>query len=200
MNLFDKSEEEEWEFMDKCILRLLPLKDKKETADTIYQILTEYTFIDLQKIGSRIYYEVEKLPYPYRRSFKPYSQDLLNQYHKIMSEHRKGIIPDGEMDDPKLWQDYWLCTKDACSKRTKDINDPTPRQDRLSGELFYRLVYGYVIFLKNGYGHPIGMPFPGGFRIYEKCGRVYCPIRDKEKDLPQALCNFCPAEQDPDYK
>ena len=44
-------------------------------------------------------------------------------------------------------------------------------------------------------GHPIGMPFPGGFTVERRDDNYYCPIRDKEKDVPFAICNFCPAKQ-----
>ncbi len=50
---------------------------------------------------------------------------------------------------------------------------------------------------KGAPGHPVGLVFPGGWRVRREGDVVYCPIRDKEKDLPQALCNSCPAKQDP---
>ena len=51
------------------------------------------------------------------------------------------------------------------------------------------------MFVLDEPGHPVGMPFPGGFRV-EKRGRdYYCLIRDKEKEILYSICNFCPARQ-----
>jgi uncharacterized protein (UPF0305 family) len=60
---------------------------------------------------------------------------------------------------------------------------------------YYYLVSCFVMFVLEEPGHPIGMPFPGGFTVERRDDGYYCPIRDKEKDVPLAICNFCPAKQ-----
>jgi uncharacterized protein (UPF0305 family) len=44
-------------------------------------------------------------------------------------------------------------------------------------------------------GHPVGMPFPGGFSVEHRGSDYYCLIRDKEKEIFYSICNFCPAHQ-----
>ncbi|MGB9838807.1 DUF2115 family protein [Methanothermobacter sp.] len=45
--------------------------------------------------------------------------------------------------------------------------------------------------------HPVGTPFPGGYSVTEEHGTYYCPVKDKQKDNPSALCDICIAEQTP---
>jgi uncharacterized protein (UPF0305 family) len=39
------------------------------------------------------------------------------------------------------------------------------------------------MFVLEGPGHPVGMPFSGGFEVRHCSGAYFCPIRDKEKDV-----------------
>jgi uncharacterized protein (UPF0305 family) len=51
------------------------------------------------------------------------------------------------------------------------------------------------MFVLDEPGHPVGMPFPGGFRVEQRGRDYYCLIRDKEKEVFSSICNFCPAKQ-----
>lgn len=162
--------------------------------------LGKYTQTDLQYIGGHIRLEIEKLPNPYKTLYKPFGLDLLNQYGTFFADLRAGTSPH-EITDHALWKEYWQNALGACAASEAAAHSaPRPEFDSFAGKFFYRLVYGYVMFLKEEPGHPVGMPFPGGLKIRIEGATVYCPIRDKEKDLPQALCNYCPAKQDPTYK
>ena len=158
--------------------------------------LERYTIFDLQRVGGTIRRETELLPEPYRSRYRPYSIDLLNQYHAFLSDVRSGKSKQREILDRKLWDEFWKnaeesCFSDEVSKNSQEVGIGTP-----AGKLFYRLVYGYAMLIAGLPGHPVGMPFPGGWTVKEENGKILCPIRDKEKDLPQALCNYCPALQD----
>lgn len=199
MNLFSLSETESRELIKKTVDELLLAKTKKEGAVAVGSILASYTVFDLQYIGGNIRREVNKLPNPYRRVYLPYSTDLLDQYHDFMTEFRNGgPCVFGPIDDPNLWREFWEMTPDRCFQMDHRPDDPFPKMHHPLAKFFYRLVYGYVMLIRRGYGHPVGLPFPGGWSIRKMGDTVYCPIRDKEKDLPSALCNFCPAEQDPE--
>lgn len=62
---------------------------------------------------------------------------------------------------------------------------------------FGALVMCFHMFVLDEPGHPVGMPFPGGFSVEARDGAYYCPVRDKEKDVKYSMCNFCPARQIP---
>jgi Uncharacterized protein conserved in archaea len=38
----------------------------------------------------------------------------------------------------------------------------------------------------------------GGFEVKYENGTYFCPVKDKQKDNPSAVCGFCIAEQDED--
>ena len=61
--------------------------------------------------------------------------------------------------------------------------------------LFYYLMAAFTMFVLDSPGHPVGMPFPGGFAVEDRNGTFYCLIRDREKEVFFSICNFCPAKQ-----
>ncbi|MDO5846404.1 MAG: DUF2115 family protein [Methanocorpusculum sp.] len=173
--------------------------DGRLAVSQIAAAISQYTTLDLQYIGGHLRLEVEKLPNPYKNVYKPFSQDLIRQHAAFFADLRAGSAPE-TIADPVLWKEYWSGAAAACLASEAAISSaPRPEFDSLSAKFFYRLVYGYAMLLKGEPGHPVGMPFPGGLKIRVEGSEIYCPIRDKEKDLPQALCNFCPAKQDPHY-
>lgn len=195
-NVFQYSKSELAEFVKSVSAELLAAKNAEEAVSVLKRALEKYTIFDLQRVGGTIRREAELLPEPYRSRYRPYSMDLLNQYHAFIADVRSGKSKQKEILDRKLWDEYWKnaeesCFSDEVSKNSPEVGIGTP-----AGKLFYRLVYGYAMLIAGLPGHPIGMPFPGGWTVKEENGKILCPIRDKEKDLPQALCNYCPAMQD----
>ncbi|RQD84155.1 MAG: DUF2115 domain-containing protein [Methanocalculus sp. MSAO_Arc2] len=81
-------------------------------------------------------------------------------------------------------------TSSSSSPHRTEIAHMTPM-----GRLLYYLLSCFVIFVLGEPGHPIGTPFPGGFKVELKRGVICCPVREKEDEVPYALCRFCPAEQ-----
>ena len=195
-NVFQYSKSELAEFVKSVSAELLAAKNAEEAVPVLKKALERYTIFDLQRVGGTIRRETELLPEPYRSRYRPYSIDLLNQYHAFLSDVRCGKSKQREILDRKLWDEFWKnaeksCFSDEVSKNSPEVGIGTP-----AGKLFYRLVYGYAMLIAGLPGHPVGMPFPGGWTVKEENGKILCPIRDKEKDLPQALCNYCPAVQD----
>ena len=199
MNILTLSDDESESFIRDTVTALRAATGTAEAVHQIGAALSRYTVFALQYIGGHVRREVEKLPDPYRRLYRPYSLDLLNQYHTFMTIYRSNSISDTPLKDPALWNEYWEVARTQCFVRSGKSDDPFPQMEHPLSKFFYRLVYGYVMLVAGGYGHAIGMPFPGGATVHRDGERVLCPIRDKEKDLPSALCNFCPAEQDPKY-
>jgi uncharacterized protein (UPF0305 family) len=44
----------------------------------------------------------------------------------------------------------------------------------------------------------LSAPFPGGFQVKKDGNKYLCPVKERQKDNPGAVCGFCIAEQDPD--
>ena len=62
----------------------------------------------------------------------------------------------------------------------------------------YKIITLYTTFIMDEPVHPVGMPFPGGFKIKQENGIYYCPVKENQKDNPGAVCGICIAEQDQD--
>jgi uncharacterized protein (UPF0305 family) len=43
----------------------------------------------------------------------------------------------------------------------------------------------------------VGTPFPGGFKVKYEDETYLCPVKERQKDNPGAVCGFC-TEQDPE--
>jgi uncharacterized protein (UPF0305 family) len=59
-----------------------------------------------------------------------------------------------------------------------------------------KIISIYTTFVMGEPIHPVGTPFPGGFEVKYKNDTYICPVKDKQKDNPNAVCGFCIAEQD----
>ena len=199
MNIFSKSSSAYCRFIDETAASLVSAESIEDAAKIIGRALSAYTVFDLQYIGGYLKCEADRLPDPYRKAYRPYCMDLFDQYHALMQEYRAGIVCAGPFPDRDLWKKYWEGVPEYCFMEAGSSDNPRPTQNHPLSKLFYRLVFAYVMFVKGGCGHPVGMPFPGGLKIRQVGAVIYCPLRDKEEDLPQALCNYCPAKQDPDY-
>lgn len=60
----------------------------------------------------------------------------------------------------------------------------------------YKIISIYTTFVMGEPIHPVGTPFPGGFEVKYEDNTYICPVKDKQKDNPNAVCGFCIAEQD----
>ncbi|AXV37034.1 MAG: hypothetical protein CIT01_01840 [Methanobacterium sp. BRmetb2] len=62
----------------------------------------------------------------------------------------------------------------------------------------YKIISLYTTYILEEPIHIVGTPFPGGFEVKYENGDYYCPVKDKQKDNPNAVCGFCIAIQDED--
>ena len=62
----------------------------------------------------------------------------------------------------------------------------------------YKIISLYTTFILQEPVHLVGTPFPGGFQVKYDGQKYLCPVKEKQKDNPGAVCRFCIAEQDPD--
>ncbi len=167
--------------------RIIGMSGKKELAEALALELCRLTVLDLQRISASLELEINKLPSPYREKIRPYfTEQFFGSYFRLMRMHGEGKFNGlvGELKDKKLFEDF---CRMVIGRDEKD-------GEMLFGGYYY-LVSCFVMFVLDEPGHPGGMPFPGGFTVERREDGYYCPIRDKEKDVPFSICNFCPARQ-----
>lgn len=85
-------------------------------------------------------------------------------------------------------------------KVVQNQEEMTENKNELHFYNIYKLVVIYVTFLLEKPIHPVGTPFPGGFKVKYENGKYLCPVKDKQKDNPNAVCEFCIALQDEKMK
>ncbi|AUB58056.1 MAG: DUF2115 domain-containing protein [Methanobacterium sp.] len=62
----------------------------------------------------------------------------------------------------------------------------------------YKIISIYTTFILEEPVHPVGTPFPGGLKVKYDGERYLCPVKERQKNNPGAVCGFCVAEQDPE--
>ena len=61
--------------------------------------------------------------------------------------------------------------------------------------LIYSMISIYTTFITEEPVHKEGSVFPGGLKVEYIDGTYYCPVKDNQKDNPNAICKVCIAEQ-----
>lgn len=171
------------------------IREKKELAEALAGEIERFDIIDLQKVSASIEREIDRLPSPYREKIHPYfMEQFFGRYFHALKIHGDGLLDTitGEIKDPELFTKYcdMLTGRDWSNSDTVGLASLGPQY---SG--FYHLLSCLAMFVFDEPGHPVGMPFPGGFSVERKGAGYSCPIRDKEQDVPFSICNFCPARQ-----
>jgi len=170
------------------------IRKKRELAEFLACEIGRLNIMDLQHISAAVEKEIDMLPSPYRERIHPYfMEQFFGRYFKAMRMHGDGTLKQMQDDisDEKLYEEF--CTMLAGLTEYNREGDGLGLGPRYRG--FYHLISCFAMFVLDEPGHPVGMPFPGGFAVERKDSAFYCPIRDKEKDVPFSICNFCPAKQ-----
>lgn len=178
--------------------RLRLARTRGELFRLLIDEVRHYTIFDLQIIGGRLNSEIELLPSPYREAVRPYFRgQIFDRHHQLLSPGRTGIPAhrlDQSFRDPELVKKYWEMVPEGCFV-WDDESERNPYFGNPKNRLFYYLIAAFTMFVLDEPGHPVGMPFPGGFAVEQRGRDYYCLIRDKEKDVFYSICNFCPAKQ-----
>ena len=158
------------------------------------------SLFDLQIIGGKLNSEVERLPSPYREAIRPYfHEQLFGKHHELLKKYRSGVFTgmNEPLRDRALFHTFCDIIPASCLS-WEQMHDRNPNFHNPKNRLFYYLVSAFTMFVLDEPGHPVGMPFPGGFTVEKRGRNYYCLIRDKEKEVPTSICNFCPALQNED--
>jgi len=173
---------------------LMKSKTRSRLARLIATEIRRYTSNDLLKIAHALKCEIDSLPPLYRKAYAAYAHEqVFGTHHRILLMEREGRIDmlPGDIPDPVLFRTFCRMMEEAClapSRYGELLMTPM-------GRLLYYLLSCFLIFVLLESAHPIGTPFPGGLKVELRGGVVCCPVREKEDDVPYALCRFCPAQQ-----
>ncbi len=177
--------------------RLARVTTKGELGRMLAEETGRYTLADLQVIGGRLFMEVAALPEPYRSRVRPFFyEQLFGAHHQLLLMHRSGAFRKaGEpIWDRETFEKFCAMIPEGCFTWDEHA-ERTPFHYSPQHRLFYYLMAAFTMFVLDSPGHPVGMPFPGGFAVEDRNGTFYCLIRDREKEVFFSICNFCPAKQ-----
>lgn len=177
--------------------RIRIARTRGELGIILVHEVQQYSLFDLQIIGGRLYNEIEKLPSPYREAIRPYfNKQLFGKHHELLTLHRRGafLAMNSPITDPETFQKFCDMLPEGCFA-WNDASERNPYFRNPKNRLFYYLIAAFSMFVLDEPGHPVGMPFPGGFKVEQRGRDYYCLIRDKEKEVYSSICNYCPAKQ-----
>jgi len=177
--------------------RFCNARTRGELGTLVAQEVLSFSLFELQVIGGRMYNEVEKLPSPYRERIRPYfTEQVFGAHHRLVTMHNSGQFHhmDTPLRDPSTFVEFCQMLPLGCFS-WNDQSECNPHFRNPRNRLFYYLMATFTMFVLDEPGHPVGMPFPGGFTVEKRGNEFYCLIRDREKDVPHSICNFCPAKQ-----
>jgi len=185
------------ERIEEAVAKLRAAGTKGELGEAVASEILKYSLYELQVIGGKVRQEIDKLPSPYREKVRPYfQQQLFDIYNRLMSMQRSGEFSKmkAKVKDPALFEEYLDMLPGGCFNDPESTGTDFNFEDPVKS-LFYYLLSCYTMFVLDEPGHPVGTPFPGGFAVGKRGDEYYCPIRDKEEEVPFSICNFCPAKQ-----
>ena len=193
-------QEAEADAIERTARRMTTAATKGELGSILAEEVGRYSIRDLQILGGRLYAEMNRLPSPYRERVRPYiTEQLFGAHHRLLAMYRSGGF--SSMTEPITGRETFLgfCAMipEGCFRWDESV-ERIPFRFTPRHRVFYYLISAFTIFVLDRPGHPVGMPFPGGFRVEERGGSFFCLIRDREKEVPFSICNFCPALQTED--
>ncbi|HHT18653.1 MAG: DUF2115 domain-containing protein [Euryarchaeota archaeon] len=119
-------------------------------------------------------------------------EDYIARFTKAFFARIKDIKDDGTIYTGEV-------DPDTLSEFLEIQNQLAQKSNSSDEECFHRIacvVATYTTFVREESIHPVGTRFPGGFTLQLVNGVYLCPVKDKQKDTPSALCRFCVAVQD----
>lgn len=197
MTIVKAPSSDDQEYVRSVARSLAAAKTRNELGECIARGVGDYSLADLQVLGGKLYTEVENLPEPYRSRVRPYfTEQIFGAHHQLLRMHRSGSLRGlaSPIRDRETFDKFCAMIPEGCfawdehAERTPFVYSPKHR-------LFYYLMAAFTMFVLEKPGHPVGMPFPGGFTVEDRNGICYCLIRDREKEVFFSICNFCPAQQ-----
>jgi uncharacterized protein (UPF0305 family) len=181
----------------EIVVRLSYARTKGELGEILAREIQSYTMFDLQIIGGRLNTEIDRLPSPYRESIRPYFREqLFGKHHQLLALHHSRAFDrmTAPLHDPETFRKFCEMLPEGCFA-WDDASERNPYFRNPKNRIFYYLIAAFTMFVLDEPGHPVGMPFPGGFSVEQRGKDYYCLIRDKEKEVFYSICNFCLALQ-----
>lgn len=168
------------------------MRNRRISKNDLMVILKKYAGIisayDLMMATARMRKDGEYIQSQYREK---YLKIYIKHFIMRMKEVRENNDDmESEIDITSLKNSFHLI--ELTFEKEKSAND---KYDKFP--LIYVITSLYTTFILEEPIHPVGSEFPGNLKVSEEKGKYYCPVKDNQKDNPNAICHLCLAEQTP---
>ena len=165
-------------------LKKKDITDQLSLLNVFKQIMKKYSVFDFMMVQGFIEQEIKYLPSPYKEELRSkWNEQLFCTFKEICNAK---IL----QNEPLNIEDYY----DFLERFNNTIKNSEGKIE-MDFHILYILCAAYNLFITRTPVHPVGTPFPGGFRVEKKNDEYFCPVKDKQKDVFEALCKFCIAKQ-----
>lgn len=179
---------------EDILIELKKLTHQNEiTKNDLIKILKKYASIisvyDLMMAAAHIRKDGEYIQPQYREKYlEIYVKYFIMRMKEVLESEKNSNSP---IDKHNFVDSFYLLEKTFENEKiSNDKDDKFP--------LIYVITALYTTFILEEPIHPVGSEFPGSLKVEEMNGEYFCPVKDNQKDNPNAICHLCLAEQTPD--
>lgn len=161
--------------------------NKNELMFILKREATTISVLDIMKASIFLSEDAKYVPISYRKKYlKSYTEAFITRLKVLREDDEKYDL---HVDVEKLQDALKLLNDQELQVKAGEAFDP---------DFFkiYKLISLYTTFILEESVHPPGTPFPGGLKVKFEDGNYLCPVKEKQKDNPGAVCGFCIAIQD----
>ena len=179
---------------EDILIELKELSSNEEiTKDEIMEILKKYARIisvqDLMMATAYMRKDGEFVQKNYREKF-------LKIYIKYFIMRMKEVKEFEDYENVSIDKELFNTSFPLLERTFENESRPNDKSNKFP--LIYVITSLYTTFILEEPIHPVGSEFPGSLSVEERNGEFYCPVKENQKDNPNAICHLCLAEQTPD--
>lgn len=166
-----------------------PSLNKTELMSILKDEASKVCIMDIMRASVFLIEDAKYVQKNYREEYlKSYTEAFITRI-KVLKDDKEEY--NGDLDDEKLTEALNLLDTQESQVKSGSTFDPSFFE-------IYKIISLYTTFILEEAVHPPGTPFPGGFKVKMDGDKYFCPVKERQKDNPGAVCGFCIAEQDPD--
>ncbi|EKF86206.1 DUF2115 domain-containing protein [Methanobacterium formicicum] len=159
--------------------------------DLLSRLKAEARLITIQDLMQASYFLIEDAQYIQGS----YREEYIKAYTMAFIARVKEVKEHPEYDNTSLDMQEVKNALKLLLEQEKQVED-----DGFDPVFFqiYKIISLYTTFILEEPVHPVGTSFPGGLKVQYDGEKFLCPVKERQKDNPGAVCGFCIAQQDPE--
>ncbi|RZN14123.1 MAG: DUF2115 domain-containing protein [Methanosarcinales archaeon] len=158
--------------------------DQQSLLSVLCGKIAKYNIFELVRVQGFIADEIKYLPFTYKEICrKKWNEQLFSTIREI----RCAALSCNEPLNLETYYDFL--------KRFEYVMRNLTDKPEVDSCVLYNLCAAYNLFITRTPVHPVGTIFPGGFKVQKIGDEYFCPAKDKNKYVFEAVCRFCIAKQ-----